>query len=113
MVANTERDISLTHTFHVNPILTFSNDLAKYFVSSSNKKEAAIHIIYEVNTHKDVYFKTLGNDERKLVLDLTEQFISDKSQFILKQGEMIARRKEDYNEFLELKKFILKNIQLL
>jgi hypothetical protein len=46
------------------------------------------------------------------VLNLVEEFISGKSQFILKKGEMIARRKEVYNQFIEHKKFILKNTQL-
>jgi hypothetical protein len=91
----------------------FANELAKHFVSITNKKEAAIQIAYEINTHKNAHFKSLNDEEKKLVLNLVEEFISGKSQFILKKDEMIARRKQDYNEFLELKKFILKNTHLI
>ena len=96
----------------MNPVIAFANELAKYFVSSANKSEAASHIVFELRTYKDAHFKSLSDEEKILVLNLIEEFVSGKSRFILKKGEMVARRKEDYDEFLRTKKFILKKIHL-
>ena len=91
-------------------VFTFANDLAKYFESSPDKKEAATHIIYEINSHKDSYFRSLNDEDKKFIVQLIERFICGDLQFNLKPGEMIARKKGDYDKFLEMKKYILKNL---
>lgn len=91
-------------------LIAFANDLAKYFVSSHDNKKAATHIIYELNTHRDDYFKLLSHEEKKIVVQLMDRFISGDLLFNLKSGEMIIRKKGDHDKFLEVKKHILKNL---
>jgi hypothetical protein len=91
-------------------LIDFANDLAKYFVLSSNKKKAAIHIVYEINTRKDAEFKFLNNEDKKFILNLIEEFICGNMRFNLKPGEMIIRKQKDYDEFLVMKKYILDHL---
>jgi hypothetical protein len=95
----------------MNSLIIFANDLAKHFVLSHNKKEAATHIIYELNSRIDAEsYKHLNDTDKKFVLRLVEDIISGNMQFSLKPGEMIVRKLNDYNEFLTLKKFILSHL---
>ena|SRR5437764_6785899 len=91
--------------------IQFANDLAKYFVRTRNKKQAATHIIYEINSHIDPESKQLPSDADKiLVVQFIEEFISGKLRFQLKKGEMIATKAKDYDLFLEMKEYILRQI---
>jgi hypothetical protein len=91
-------------------LIDFANDLAKYFVLSQNKKKAAIHIIYEINTRKDADFQFLGNDDKKFILNLVEEYICGNMRFNLKPGEMVLRKQKDHDEFLVMKKYILDHL---
>jgi len=91
-------------------LIAFANELAKYFVSSPDSKKAATHIVYELNTHRDDYFKLLSYEEKKFVVQLMDRFISGDLLFNLRPGEMILRKRGDHDKFLEVKKYILKNL---
>jgi|GEM_PF-1875232 hypothetical protein len=92
-------------------LIAFANELAKYFVSSNDNKKAATHVIYELNTHRDDYFKLLSYEEKKIVVQLMDRFISGDLLFNLRSGEMIIRKQEDHDKFLEVKKYILKSLR--
>lgn len=87
-------------------LFVFANDLAKYFVLSKNKKVAAMHIVYEINSRIDSNMKHLTEDDKRIILHLIEDFISGNQQFILKPGEMIITKQKDHDEFIAFKKYI-------
>lgn len=90
----------------MSTLFDFANDLAKYFILSKNKQVAATHIVYEINSRIDTNMKHLSEDDKRIILHLIEDFISGKQQFILKAGEMIIRKQEEYNEFIAFRKYI-------
>jgi hypothetical protein len=95
----------------MNSLIIFANDLAKHFVLARNKKAAAAHIVYELNSRIDVESnKHLNETDKKFVLRLVEDIINGHMQFSLKPGEMIVRKQADYKEFIILKKFILSHL---
>lgn len=97
-------------TLNMSSLITFANDLAKYFESTADKKQAVAHIIYEINSRKDGYCNSLTDEDKKFVLHLVEEFICGNLPFNLKPGEMVVRKRGDYDAFLEMKKYILKSL---
>ena len=45
-----------------------------------------------------------------MILQLIEEFISGKLRFQLNKGEMIVSKAKDYDSFLEMKEYILRQI---
>ena len=91
--------------------MQFANDLAKYFVRAKNKQQAATHIIYEINSHIDPESKqVLSEADKIMIVQFIEEFISGKLHFQLKKGEMIITKERDYDLFLEMKEYILRQI---
>ena len=94
----------------MHTLFVFANDLAKYFVLSKNKKVAATHIVYEINSRIDVNMEHLTEEDKRIILNLIEDFISGKQQFILKAGKMIIRKQKDHDEFIAFKKYIYDHV---
>jgi hypothetical protein len=96
----------------MNGLIVFANDLVKVFVLSDDKKEAAAHILFELNTRVYAGLNHLTEEDKKYVLELMEDYIKGKLQLTLKLGEIIVRKEDDYNAFLELKEYILKHLAI-
>jgi hypothetical protein len=91
--------------------IEFAGELAKHFIRAKNKEDAATHLVYEINTYvKPVTNAKLDDEDKKMLLQLIEDFISGRLNLQLKPGEMIARKEEDHVAFLEIKKYIIAHI---
>jgi hypothetical protein len=94
----------------MNGLIVFANDLAKFFVLSDDKKEAATHIIFELNTRVYACLNYLSEEDKKFIIELMEDYIKGKLQFALKPGETIDRDQDDYDAFLKMKEYILQHL---
>ena len=92
-------------------LIVFANHLAKVFVLSHDKKEAAAHILFELNTRVYAGLNTLSEDDKKFIMELMEEYIKGNLQFVSKPGEVINGNQDDYNAFLEMKAYILKHLK--
>src|SRR5215831_3834694 len=91
-------------------LIVLANDLAKSFVLSHDKKEAAAHILFELNTRVYAGLNHLSEEYKKFILELMEDYIKGNFQFVSKPGEMIDSNQDNYKVFLEMKAQILKHL---
>jgi len=92
-------------------LIAIANKLAVSFVKSRNKKNAAKHIVHEINSL--VYEESKQPADYKIkaeIIKLMQEFISFKRPYLLHNGEIIIIELKENTICLEMMDYILKRI---
>jgi hypothetical protein len=92
-------------------VLQYAYQLAKVFIKTRNKKTAANHIIYQINSLVYAESKQPVESSVKIeIIQLINELISGKRPLQLFNGEVVSPEATDSSAFLLLTDYILKEV---